>query len=391
MKGKIQVILVLLLFAGGLTAVGIATWANRVEKIDTVLVKEVKSEKTPVETQTVATRSLTERLTATGVLTAEQDVTLTAEVSGRVKKMTKSLGDRCKKGELIVKLDPESYLLAVQQSQAALAQAEVNLEYAAREWERMKKLKESDVVPKGRIDSAEGAYDADKAAVAAAKTTVAVAARNLKETNVKCPFDGFIAERTVDPGKSVTPGMPLARLVDTARLTLTLSVTSDKLARLRLGQKAVLSDPALPEQTYAGEVFRLGVAADPATRTFPVELALADKIKGLHTGQVVEASLALQTFDDVIAVPVSAVKKTVSDPHVLVVEGGKAISRTVTLGLEIEDVVIVKTGLKPGDEVIVIGGAEIQDGTAVEVTRRISAPTSAAQKTELSSAEPESK
>ena len=114
MKGKIQVILVLLLFAGGLTAIGIATWANRVEKIDTVLVKEVKSEKAPVETQTVAPRSLTERLTATGVLTAEQDVTLTAEVSGRVKKMTKSLGDRCKKGELIVKLDPESYALAVQ-------------------------------------------------------------------------------------------------------------------------------------------------------------------------------------------------------------------------------------------------------------------------------------
>ena len=371
MSGKIQVIVVLLLFAGGLTAIGIATYSNRVQKIDTELVKEVKLEKAPVETQVAVLQNLTERLVATGVLVADQDITLTAEVGGEVKKVTKSLGDYCKKGELIVRLDAESYNLAMRQAKAALSQSEVSLEYAAREWERMKKLKGSEVASESRIDSAEGNFSANKAAVDSAKAAVAVAARNLKETNVKCPFSGYIAERMVDPGASITPGMPLARLVDLGRLSLTISVTSDKLARLKVGQKAVLSDPALPDRTYVGEVSRLGVAADSVTRTFPVEVELVEKHADLRAGQVVQASLALQTFENVTAVPSGAVQKSLGPPRIVIVEGGKAKVRTVTLGQEIDDLVIVTSGVKPNDEVVVVGGSELRDDIEVAVTRRI--------------------
>ena len=376
MKGKIQVIFVLLLLAGGMLAIGVATYANRVQGIDTELVKEVTLEKAPVEIQVAARQSVTERLVSTGVLVAEQDVSLTAEVGGKVRKMTKSLGDPCKKGEIIVKLEADTYRLSVQQAKDALNQAEISQTYAARDWERMEKLKGSEVASTRQIDTAEGSYSSSKAAVAAAKTAVAVAARNLKETIIRCPFNGYIAERSVDPGATVSPGMPLARLVDTSRLTLTLSVTSDKLARLRVGQTATLSDPALPGQTYTGVVSRLGVAADPATRTFPVEVAVDDKGSRLHTGQVVQASLALQTFEDVVAIPAIAVQKAVGAPRVLTVKNEKVSVNTVELGAEIADLVVIKSGIKPGDEVIVIGGDELQEGAAVSVTRRIPGPVS---------------
>ena len=368
MKGKYQVISVLLLIAGAIVGIGILTYSNRVEEIDTELVKTVKLEKTPVQIQVTAPRTLTEKLVSTGVLGAEQDVILSAEVGGRVKKVTKSLGDRCEKGEQIVKIDPENYRLAVQQAKANLSQAEVSLTYAEREWQRMAKLKKSEVASASQIDSAEGAYNASKAAVDTAETAVALAARNLKETGIRCPFTGYIAERMVDPGATVSPGSPLARMVDTQRLTLTLSVTSDKLARLKVGQRATLSDPALPEHTYEGEVFRLGVAADPQTRTFPVELAVSEKNGGLRTGQVVQASLAMQTHQNVIAVPLSAVLEADSDPKVMVAEKGRAKTVSVTLGPKIERLVIVRDGLEVGEKVIVIGFDELVDGAEVAIT-----------------------
>ncbi len=372
MKGKIQVILVLLIFAGALVGIGVLTYSNRVGEIDTEFVKTVKLEKTPVQVQVATPRSLTEKLVATGVLRAEQDVVLSAEVGGRVKKVTKSLGDLCEKGALFVKVDAENYQLAVQQAKAGLVQAEVNLTYAEREWQRMAKLKKSEVVSASRIDGAEGTYSASKAAVATAKTAVALAARNLRETSVRCPFTGYVAERMVDPGATISPGLPLARLVDTHRLTVTLSVASDKLARLKVGGKTVLSDPALPGRRYDGSVLRLGVAADSRTRTFPVEITLEENQGGgLHAGQVVEVSLALQTYDDVIAVPAAAVQKRDGAPFVLVVKNGRVKTVPVEQGPAIEQNVIIEKGLKIGDEVIVIGFEDLTEGAAVEITGKI--------------------
>lgn len=352
--------------------IGVLTYSNRAEEIDTELVKTVKLEKTPVQIQETVPKTLTERLIATGVLGAEQDVVLSAEVGGRVKKVTKSLGDQCEKGKQIVKIDPENYRLAVQQAKATLSQAEVSLTFAEREWQRMAKLKKSEVASASQIDGAEGAYSAAKAAVDTAKTAVALAARNLKETSIKCPFTGYIAERMVDPGATVAPGTPLARLVDTRRLTLTLSVTSDKLAQLKVGQRATLSDPALPGRSYDGEVFRLGVAADVMTRTFPVEVAVSDPEEGLRTGQVVQAALALQTYQNVLAVPLSAVIESDSNPKVMVVEKGRAKTVPVTLGPTIEKLVIVEKGLKEGDQIIVIGFDELSNGAEVEITGKLS-------------------
>jgi hypothetical protein len=113
------------------------------------------------------------------------------------------------------------------------------------------------------------------------------------------------------------------------------------------------------------------VAADPVTRTFPVEVEVADKSAGLHAGQVVEASLSLQTFENVTAVPIVAVHEAAGTPRLMRVKNGKAASVSVTLGPSIDDRIVVTSGIAPGDEVVVVGGAELEDGAAVEVTRRI--------------------
>jgi membrane fusion protein, multidrug efflux system len=307
---------------------------------------------------------------ATGVLEARQDVTLASEVGGKIKKVLKSLGDPCKKGELFLKLDTESFGLALAQAEAALSQAEVNAANAEREWRRMQKLTASQVATAQQLDNAEGALSVGKASVRQAAAAVDIARRNLRETRIKCPFTGFVAERLVENGETVAPQAPLARLVDTSSLKLVLSVTSDKLSRLEIGQRATLSDPSLPDRHYKGTVSRLGIAADAATRTFPVEVEVADAASRLRTGQVVQAELLLGVHEGVIAPPASALRTSGGEASVVTVKDGKARVTDIETGRSIDGRVIVTGGLEEGDEVVIVGGTDLKNGDAVEVTGR---------------------
>ncbi len=378
MKPKTNALLVLLLIFALLGGVGVLTYRNRIQTSDEGMVRKVELERYPVKTLVTAPATLEEELTATGVLEAEQDITIAAEVGGTVKKVFKSLGDSCKKGELLLKLDTESYGLSLAQAQAALASAEVNVTNAEREWRRMQKLEASQVATAQQLDNAEGALSLGRAQVKEAAAAVNLARRNLKETRVTCPFAGLIAERMVEIGETVAPQAPLARLVDAGDLKLVLSVTSDKLSRLEVGQRARLSDPALPERQYNGTVSRLGIAADPETRTFPIEVRVADEGSRLRTGQVVQAKLRLGVYEGVIAVPASAVRTDGPTPRAVLVKQGKAAVKDIKTGPNIDGRIIIESGVKPGDEIVVVGGTDLKTGDTVVVTGRLNPPPEAA-------------
>lgn len=370
----------LFLVVGGLGAVGTLTYMNRAESSNGALVQAVENRKHPVRTLIVAPRDLSERLVSTGVLKAEQDVVLTSEVGGKVRSIAKSLGDRCKKGELFTRIDPESYALALAEARAAMVQSEVGLNNAKLEWARMQKLEASKVATGQQLDNARAAVSAGEAQVARAQAAVELARRNTRETNVTCPFTGFIAERMVDKGQAVAPLEPLARLVDTSKLKMMLSVTSDKLSRIELGAGAVLSDPSLPGREYAGVVSRMGVAADPLTRTFPVEVEVREENSRLHTGQIVQVTLPLEEHKQVLAAPVEAVLKEGAKTQVVLAKKGKAEVKDILCGREIDGFVIVLEGLEAGDELVVRGGVHLATGDDLEVIGREGEPFKAAEK-----------
>ncbi len=365
----------LFIVVAGLGTVGVLSFMNRPEATNGALVQAVENRTHPVRTLSLVPRDLRERLVSTGILKAEQDVVLTSEVGGKVRSITKSLGDRCKKGELFTRIDPESYALALAEAKAAMVQSEVALGNAELEWARMQKLEASKVATGQQLDNARAAVSTGEAQVARAQAAVELARRNTRETNVTCPFTGYIAERMVDKGQAVAPLEPLARLVDTSRLKMLLSVTSDRLSRIELGARAVLSDPALPGREYQGVVSRMGVAADPLTRTFPVEVEVHDENSRLHAGQIVQVTLPLQEHEGVLAVPVEAILKDGGKPRVVLAKQGKAEIRDVRCGREIDGFVIVEEGLEQGDELVVQGGAHLSTGDELEVTGRLREPS----------------
>ncbi len=363
----LKVTFVILLLLAGLGAIAFLTYQNREPIPNSGLVQEVARTSHPVQTTRVQPELLVERLVSTGVLKAERDVILSSEVMGRVKKVFKSLGDRCKKGETLLRLDAEGYQIALAQAQTAVKQGSITLDHAGRDMNRMRALEKSAVATAQQLDAAEGAESVAAATVEQANASLRAAKRNLRETNVRCPFTGFVAQRMVDMGQAVSLQTPLARLVDTSKLRLALSVTSAEISRIKVGQAVRLLDPALPDRIYRGSVSRVGVAADALTRSFPIEVLVDEQEEGLRAGQVVHANLELEEHVDVLAVPMGTVISSIGGQAVFVVVKNRAKKVQVTTGSQIDGKVIIRSGLEPGDEVITIGGTDLKDGAAVEV------------------------
>jgi RND family efflux transporter MFP subunit len=368
MKRSAKIVIAIIVLA--LVGIGVATYRNRGSVVSTEEISKVLIEKPPVQTVVLFPQTLVENLFATGVLNAEQDVVIHSEVAGRVKKVLKQLGEKCRRGETLVQLDPETYQIARAQARAMVGQSKVRLEQAKRDWNRMQALKESAVATVQQLDQAESAQSTAAASLDQAQASLRGAQRSLRETNIKCPFSGFIAEKKVEVGQTVGPNIPVARLVDLKKLKLVLNVTSAALSRIRAGQTVELTDPALPKQTYHGAVSRLGVAADINTRNFPVEVLVDDSENSLRAGQIVHATLQLEKYADVISIPVEALVKTPETSWVLVVVNGRAKKKNIRIGPQIGEQIIVLEGLQKGDEVISVSGQELADDTEVEVIRR---------------------
>jgi RND family efflux transporter MFP subunit len=357
-------------------AIGIITFLNRTRGKRKELVSAVKRDRSPVRTLVASPTSLTRTINNTGTVAARGDVILTSEVAGKVIRLGKGLGDRCRKGELLIQLDPESYRIALLQADAGLKQARVQVQQARRDLERARKLRQRSALAAASVEQTETALLLAQARVKLAEAGVRMARRNLRKTTVRCPFDGVVAERMVELGQLVGQTSPLARLVDRSRLKLTVRVSAAELKDLQEDQIVDLSD--MSGGQYQGKVARLGVAGDPVSHTFPVELEVPVVPGGPRPGQMLRASIQVAHYNDVLAVPEGAVL----EGHKLVLyRDGKAATVAVTLGARVDGQVVVASGLSPGDEVVVVGHHGLKPGSRLErVARSDARATAAAQK-----------
>ncbi len=364
MKSSTRILILVVLVV---VAVGAITFFNRLEKGRGELVKEIKRTRTPVHTAVLAPADLSEEVTHTGALRANRDVMLTPEVAGKVTRVARQLGDRCARGAVLVQLDQETYRIAVLDAGAARQQAQAQLAQAERDLARAKRLQQRSAVAAETVERADTAVSTAKALAGRADAAARLARRNLRKTAVRCPFDGVVAERRVEQGQAVAQQTPLARLVDDSRLKLQIKVSAADLARVRVGQRVTMSDPARPILRFTGRVSRLGVAADRVTRTFPVEVVLeSDATQKARTGQVVRAAIQVAQHKQVLAVPADAVIYEDGQARVYVVRQRKAQPVKVTVGPTIGQRVLLRQGVAAGDEVIVEGHHGLKVDAPVE-------------------------
>lgn len=311
-----------------------------------------------VEVREVEPERFVEYIQLTGTVEANRDVVVSAEESGVIRALLVEKGARVTAGQPLLRAD--TTLLASQ-----VAQAEARAELARETWERRKRLWEED-----RVGS-ELAYLEARYAHEETQANLAILRERLARTVVRAPIEGVLDDRLVEVGTMVSPGTPVARIVDLNPAKVTAGVPERYAADVVPGTAATVTFDVLDARAFEGTIRFVGSAVNPSNRTFPVELVIPNPGRLVKPEMVAKVSLTRSVREDAITVPQEALVR-VEDGYVVFVveeEGGEAFARlrSVRLGPSQNDVVVVEEGLEAGDRLIVVGQKQVAAGDRVRV------------------------
>jgi membrane fusion protein (multidrug efflux system) len=311
------------------------------EKIPNVNVLELKG--TTVE----------DGLTVTGSVEPWEEVTLSAEVAGKLEWQGVEEGDAVTEGQELVKIDT---IL----TRAQLDQVRAQFNLAVQELEREKNLEKEGISSSQVLDQATTERDVSEA-------TVRTLQIQMDKSVVAAPFAGVVDKLFNEQGEFLDRGHELARLVQVHKVKVHIGIPERDIAFFAVGNPVAVTVDALPERAFAGTVFRIAVTADPVTRTFLTEVELDNADGALKPGMMARAKLVRQRYENAIAIPLFCVI-SLEDKYVVYVEdGGLARMREVKPGVFLDKQVHITEGLKPGDRLIVKGQRDVRDGEKVRI------------------------
>lgn len=305
-----------------------------------------------VETATVSTSEAALRVRLPGEVEGSRDALLGAALGGFVEAVSVAEGDEVRSGATLVRVDAATHA-------ARVAQARVEVDAAERELARAERLQGT--IAEQQLDAARTRVDAAKAALQSAQIGVSRAV-------VRAPFAGVVAQVDVERGEIAAPGAPLVRLVQLDPVLVTLSVPDRDVVALRVGMEAQVRAGAEP-MPRVGRIARISPAADLRTRAFSVEVELPNADRKLLPGMIAQVEISAQGGGRRVVLPSDVLVTRLGGNGVFVARDGVAVWRPLEIESVVRDQVIVAAGLEEGDEVVVIGHRELQEGDPLLVGR----------------------
>ena len=320
------------------------------------MVAEARRAEEPRPVAVEATRSLAQPITRALSIEGEVDPTLAtpvrAEAGGVVDRIVARKGARILVGEVIAEIAPA-------ERNAQLAQAEADLRRAQRDFDAVSELAERGFATRARQEEVRSALAASQARLAAAEADV-------EDTVVRAPASGILNDLMVDPGEVIQPGAEVARIVDTSTLVVKVRIPQRSVAEIETGQTATVS--FVTGQTREGRVSYLSANAEAATRTFALEVEVANPQGDIPAGISAEVSLPIAEVPAHFVSP--AILSLGSDGAL----GVKTVGADDTVGFYPIDLVRAQTdgiwvsGLPDDATIITVGQGFVAAGERVMVT-----------------------
>ena len=321
-----------------------------------------------VEVVPVAAEPLTAAFTATGSVMARRTTAVAPEVPGRIVEVRVEVGDRVEAGDVLFRIDPAPFELALAEAEAALELARAELHDAEQEAARVEHLLERQAISERRAERARTAAAVARARVAQMEARVARARHDLARTAVRAPFAGSVVGRFADEG-AMAGGEPVLLLQETGSLEAVVAIPEAWPAPARVGDEVLLRAASLDSPVPA-RIARVSDRVDEATRTYEVRAPIPPSVEGLRAGSYVEAEVRVHTAGAVPVVPRSALVVRDGRTFAFRVAGGRVEAVPVRTGLGDATRVSIRSGLEVGDEVVVgEAAARLRDGDAVRPVR----------------------
>jgi membrane fusion protein, multidrug efflux system len=322
-------------------------------------------------------------INALGTVTSLATVTIRSQISGYLQKVVFTEGDEVKKGDLIAQIDPRPYEATLAQANGNLARDQALLKGAQVDLTRYQGLAAQNAVPRQTLDTQVALVAQDQGTVEADKAAVKSAEVNLQYTHILSPLDGRVGLRQVDQGNYVTPGDANGLVVITQLkpISVLFTVPEDNLQAI---SKRLQAGAGLPSAAFDrsgakkiadGTLQTFDSQIDPTTGTIKLRAQFPNETETLYPNQFVNIQLLLDTHKDVTIMPTAGVQRGVPGTFVYLVNADNTVSvRKIDLGVTDGDRVEVRSGLQPGDKIVVDGADKLRDGAKINVRAEAAAP-----------------
>ena len=313
-----------------------------------------------------------------GSTLGSEDVEIRSRVAGYLVSISFAEGSLVRKGQLLYKIDPQPFLVAIEQAKANLATAQAALEKTDNDVARFGPLFAKQAVSKQELDNALSAQQAARAQVDAHKAALAQAQLDLGYTNITSPVDGIIGTTQMKVGSLVGRGTTLLNTVSQlnpilfrcaiaeaeylriARRSQQTGKPGDKIANVEL----ILADGTI--FPHRGRLDAVERAVDPTTGTLTGQFRFPNPEDLLRPGQYGKARLVSEVKEGALLVPQLAVQEIQGLYSVMVVKPDSTVEqRMVKAGERVGNSWIIDSGVKPGEKVIVEGLQKVQPGVKV--------------------------
>ena len=312
-----------------------------------------KEQAVNVQADTLHVENVNAKYSYSGTFEPNKETKISAELQGKINTLLVDVGSVVIKSQTLVLLDNSLLKLQVQT-------IDVQLEGLEADVKRFIILAKADAIQGVQLEKAE-------LGLKSAKVQRAILLEQINKTTIKAPFQGVVTAKLSEEGAFAAPGVPLLQITDITNLKFTVNVPENDLRQFKLNHSYTITADAYPEISFIGKVTMIGSKANMGS-SFPIQFTLNNtsdlKIKSGMFGKV---NLENASQEMGIIIPASAMVGTAIQPQVYLIKNGKSVMQNITISKNIQNKVVVSSGLKEGDVIVTNGFINLYDGANIIV------------------------
>ena len=349
-----------------------------------IIIGKSKGEKgIEVEISKAGLHEIRPTILASGVLAYRTEVNLTSELVAKVRSIEVEEGDIVEAGQLLMRLDPETYRNAIEREEASRRQSEISiqrqrvtLQLKATQFERSKKMLAAKMIDLNRFDEDKNQFElaqvelrSSEEALRRANAVLSEAREQMGKTDIRAPISGKIVSLPIKVGETAIPstsslaGAQLMKIADTTEIQAELKVDEADIAKIAIGQKTDVFAAAYPETALIGTVEKIALAPSIEGQGRAYKVTVSMKVKPellLRSGMSARANIFLSDGSKKLSLPVEAVNTETDEEDsskvtqfVWLEKDGQAKKSIVTVGDSDDSWQAISKGVKEGDNIIV--------------------------------------
>ena len=311
---------------------------------------EKVNEKPKVKVEMVSSQEVEQLAEFTATVEAMVKNNIAPQTPFRIAKIYAEVGDHVKAGQLLAKMDATN-----------LKQAKIQLDNQEVEFKRTDELYKVGGASKS-------AWDAQKTALDVARETY----KNLEENiQLVSPISGIVTARNYDSGDMFGGGVPIYTVEQIQPVKLKINVSESLFTKVKKGNEVDIKLDVYGDEVFKGKVNLVYPTIDPSTRTFPVEIRIANANERVRPGMFARVTMGFGSKNHVVAPDRSIVKQAgAGDRYIYVCKDGKVSYQKVILGRRMADKYEIISGVEDGDQVVITGQSRLSDGIEVEIVNK---------------------